>query len=278
MLMKFKCLVNNISIRDYLLSFHLGKSNIYKLFLANLVLVNDKLVKENYILKLNDIIFIKPYSNDLTPYDYNLDILYEDDYILIINKPYGYIVHGDINSCDNMVANYFLNKGLNIKVRHVHRLDRETTGILVYAKDILTEAYFNYHLANHDFKRYYLAVCKGYVKANQTINKKIAKDRHNSNKYLVLNSGKDAITHIEVVKANKSYSILKILLETGRTHQIRVHLKYINHPLLNDPIYNPGEGKMALESYLFTFIHPYNLKEITIKCKINQELRWYFEK
>lgn len=266
----------NILIKDYLNKFYLGKSTIYKLFLNKKILVNNLIVKDNYLLKEHDILTIIPEKLDIKPYDYEIEIVYEDDYLLIINKPYGFLIHDESNkACDNIVANYYLKKGLDIKVRHIHRLDRETTGLLIYAKDILTESYFNYHLAKHDFKRYYLAVVENKLKKELVIEKPIGKDRHHNNRYLVLKNGKYAKTYVYPIKYFKNYTLVKVLLETGRTHQIRVHLKSVGHPLASDPLYNPGPFKMALESYEFIFIHPFKEKEIKVKCKINEEVKFY---
>lgn len=266
----------NILIKDYLNKFYLGKSTIYKLFLNKKILVNNLIVKDNYLLKEHDILTIISEKLDIKPYDYEIEIVYEDDYLLIINKPYGFLIHDESNkACDNIVANYYLKKGLDIKVRHIHRLDRETTGLLIYAKDILTESYFNYHLAKHDFKRYYLAVVENKLKKELVIEKPIGKDRHHNNRYLVLKNGKYAKTYVYPIKFFKNYTLVKVLLETGRTHQIRVHLKSVGHPLASDPLYNPGPFKMALESYEFIFIHPFKKREIKVKCQINEEVKFY---
>ena len=240
------------------------------------ILVNNLIVKDNYLLKEHDILTIIPEKLDIKPYDYEIEIVYEDDYLLIINKPYGFLIHDESNkACDNIVANYYLKICLDIKVRHIHRLDRETTGLLIYAKDILTESYFNYHLAKHDFKRYYLTVVENKLKKELVIEKPIGKDRHHNNRYLVLKNGKYAKTYVYPIKYFKNYTLVKVLLETGRTHQIRVHLKSVGHPLASDPLYNPGPFKMALESYEFIFIHPFKEKEIKVKCKINEEVKFY---
>ena len=257
----------NLTLNDFLKEYHLGNSQIYKLFLNSAIKVNGQDKTKDYKLQLGDLITIIQQENDITPYNYQLSIIYEDDYLLIIDKPYGYTIHGEFNSCDNMVAAYYLSKGLNIKVRHVHRLDKETTGILIYAKDILTETYFNYHLDKHDFIRLYLAKVQGEVKTAGVIEKNIGKNRHKNNEYIITKNGKYAKTYYQVLSKNKKESLLLVKLETGRTHQIRVHLKSIGHPLINDPIYNPGLGKMYLRSYKFTFVHPFTKKTINIEAK-----------
>lgn len=258
----------DINIKSYLSSFYLSKSKIYKLFLEGKVLVNDKIVKDNYDLVNGDMLTIIDEKLDIKPYPYDLKILYEDDYILIIDKPYGYIIHGEEDAVDNMVAYYYKSHNLDLKVRHVHRLDKETTGILVYAKDILTEAYFNHHFELHDFTRYYLAKVAGKLTKDITIEKPIAKDRHQNNRYLISITGKYAKTFVHVLEHHKDYTLVLVRLFTGRTHQIRVHLKSINHPLLNDPLYNEGKGKMYLRSYKFTFIHPFTKIQLTIEAPI----------
>ncbi len=271
--MNYNLKVGGISLKEFLQSYNVGKTTIYKWFSQKLIKVNENVVKDDYILAVGDNLQLPDEGLATKPYKHTIDVIYEDNYLLIINKPYGFIIHSDEDNlaCDNMVANYYIEKGLNLKVRHIHRLDKETTGILIYAKDYLTECYFNYHLERHDFKRYYLALVEGKMNKSLTIEKPIGRDRHNSNHYLVTKNGKYAKTYVKPLKYAKRITLVEVLLETGRTHQIRVHLKSCGYPLVNDPLYNPGQGLMALESKSFSFIHPYTLETMTINCPLNKE-------
>lgn len=276
----------NQSVRSYFLKMHLAKTKIYKLFQEKRVMVNQKVVNENYLLKNEDILSIN-YEEKLNyiPFPFDLDILYEDDYLLIINKPVGFMVHPDEKNKDktiaNMVAAYYELHNINYQVRYVHRLDIETSGILVFAKDMLTESYFNYHFLIHDFKRYYLALCSGEVKPDEgTIEAPIGEDRHHNQRRRVSKTGQAAITHYKVLKYHKNFSFVEVLLETGRTHQIRVHFKYLGYPLLGDELYGGSQKKIkrvALHSACFVFRHPYSGEKIIIKAELPADMKRLLE-
>ena len=265
-----------INIRDYLLSFHLSKSKVYKLFLDKMVLVNDNYVKENYLLKENDkLTIILDEEIDFKPQEGKLDILYEDSYYLIINKPRGLIIYEDskdkINTLSNLVANYYKEKGLHLNVRFCHRLDKETTGVIVLCKDILCHSYMNYYIASHDIRREYHLLAQGsFNKKVGRINLPIGKDRHTNNKMVISKTGQEAITNYEVIKEFRGYTYLKAILETGRTHQIRLHFSYSGHPLLGDTLYGGNTHYMknlALHSYKISFYHPVYKRIVNVSCK-----------
>ena len=193
----------------------------------------------------------------------SVDVVYEDDYLLIINKPRGIIIHDDdkkkLNTLSNRVAKYYYDNGLNLCVRFAHRLDFDTTGLIIYVKDSLSFAYMNHFIENHQINRYYLALVEGNFKEKSgKINKNIGKNRHDSKKFIISKTGKEAITNYEVIKNYEGYSLVKLLLETGRTHQIRVHMASIGHPLLGDTLYGKKSNlidRVALHSFKLSFIH-----------------------
>ena len=161
MITKFDYLIlEDINIKEYLEYFHLSKSKIYKLFFEKKILVNDLLVKDNYLLKKNDkLTILVDEEIDFIPEEGNLEILYEDPYYLIINKPRGKIIYDDskdkLNSLSNLVAYYYKNKGYHLNIRFCHRLDKDTTGVIVLCKDILCHSYMNYYISTHDIRREY---------------------------------------------------------------------------------------------------------------------------
>lgn len=272
-----------MNIRNYLLSFYLAKPKVYKLFLENRVLVNKEVVKENYNLKIGDVLTILLDEDiDYKPQDGNLEVLYEDPYYLIINKPRGLIIYDDskdkLGTVSNLVAGYYKKMGYHYNIRFCHRLDIETTGVLVLCKDILCHSYMNHMISTHNIRREYHLLCQGHLdKKIGRINLPIGHDRHNAKKMVIAKSGQEAITNYELLKEFKSYSYVSAILETGRTHQIRLHFQSIGHPLLGDTLYGGNTAYMksvALHSYKIKFYHPVYQKDIeVIKEEPNDFLR-----
>lgn len=208
----------------------------------------------------------------VTPSFLELDILYEDELILIVNKPAGIEIHptvlGQENTLANYIAYYFLINGIKTKIRHIHRLDKDTTGAVLYAKNALVGALLDKMLVNRLIKRTYLALVEGQVKEKKgKIIKQIGRDRHHSTRRIVSKTGQEAITFFEVLKyyPREDKTLVKLDLQTGRTHQIRVHMSYIGHPLLGDKLYSGveiGLARQALHAAKITFAHPITNEEI----------------
>lgn len=280
MIFKYK-VYNKATIREYLLQYHLSKSKIYTLFLEKRVLINDVVAKENNIVDNGDIVsIILNEKIDYKPVKKKLDIVYEDDYLLIFNKQKGIIIHDDnkdkTNSLSNIVAGYYQEKGYDLNVRFCHRLDFDTTGIIIYAKDILMHSYINYIISTHELKRYYLAIVEGKLNVKEgVINLPIGDDRHNSKRKRVSNTGSPSITNYKVIKEYKDYSLVSLLLETGRTHQIRVHMSYIGHPLIGDTLYGGSIkylDRIALHSYKLFFYHLALNKNISLEIELPKDM------
>ncbi len=280
MIFKYNIL-EDISLIDYLNSFYLSKSKIYTLFLENRIKINDKLAKREDLLKENDVLSIDDNSHiDFSISDKSIDVIYEDDYLLIINKPQGIIIHDEKendNSLSNRVARYYKDNNIDTAIRFAHRLDYDTTGLIIYVKDMLTFSYINHFVENHEIKRTYRCLVGGHLnKKEGRINAPISGDRHNSKKYLVAKNGKEAITDYKVIKEYDGYSLVELLLKTGRTHQIRVHMSYLGHPLLGDSLYG-GNNKLikrvALHSYKLNLFHPVYKKEIEVICKLPSDMK-----
>ena len=163
---------------------------------------------------------------------------------------------------------YFITNNINRSIRHVHRLDKDTTGCILYAKDIITHAALSKMLENNQIIRLYHAEVVGKVENKGTYSNPIGKDRHHNNKMVVSKNGQKAITNYKLLKydGNKNTSLVEIKLDTGRTHQIRVHFSYNLHPLIGDSIYNPhySNEKLQLTSYSIEFIHPITRQKVYV--------------
>lgn len=275
------------NLLEYVEEYGLGKPKISLLFHEKRIEVNGCFEKSSYILKPKDIISIDvDEAIDFTPDVKKLDILYEDDYILAVNKPAHILVHPDQKdkrgTMCNIVAYYYQNKGWSYQIRYAHRLDMDTTGVLLFAKDILTLAKLDAMIRTHELKRTYLCLALGKFKNKiGTIDAPIGEDRHHQQRKRISKTGKRAVTHYEVLEEFSKYSLVRVQLETGRTHQIRVHLSYIGHPLLGDALYGEDQipaPRVMLHSYEATFIHPVLRKEITIQKNIPYDMKQFIER
>ena len=263
----------NIRIDTYLSNkLDISRSKIQKLIDEEKVTVNGKVIKSNYKTKLNDEIEIDDeldFDISVEPVEIPLDIVYEDEYLMIINKPSGLVVHPAPGHYDDTLVNgllFYLNKDKtkNIRPGIVHRLDKDTSGLMVVAKDEKTMELLSEMISKKEVERKYLAIVDGVIKHETgTIDAPIGRDPNNRQKMKVNPTGKNAITHIKVIERFKNNTFIECLLDTGRTHQIRVHLSYINHRVTNDPVYGEGDefGQM-LHSYSIKFIHPITKKEL----------------
>ena len=263
-----------------------------RVYYANLiknenVLVNGKVVSPSYKVEINDKIevnFVQKESNaDLLPYEFKLDIVYEDDYLLVINKPKGLVVHpGDGHHNDTLVnALIYANKELSTvngleRIGIVHRIDKDTSGLLLICKDNFTHKEIAKQLEDHTMHREYIVLVDGVIRTDTgKIIGKIGRDKVNRLKMAIDNqNGKEAITHFEVLKRYSHYTLIKCALETGRTHQIRVHMSSIGYPIVGDKLYggstNLYNNGQLLHAYKLTFFHPILKKEITLETELPQ--------
>ena len=237
----------NLRIDTYLSNeLNISRSKIQKLIKEEKVLVNNKIISSNYKVKLDDEIEIDDnldFDISVEPKNIKLDIIYEDEYLMIINKKSGMVTHPAPGHYDDTLVNallYYLNKGKtkNIRPGIVHRLDKDTSGLMVVAKDEKTMELLSDMISKKEVERIYLAVVDGIIEEDTaTINAPIGRDPNNRQKMTVTGANsKEAITHIKVLDRFRDNTYIECKLDTGRTHQIRVHLSYIGHPVTNDPI------------------------------------------
>ena len=234
------------------------------------VKVNQNDVKTGYILKENDLIEIteiEEKSLDLEAVDLKLDIVYEDDDLLVINKPQGMVVHPASSYQEPTLVHGLLHQVENlssingvIRPGIVHRIDKDTSGLLVVAKNDIAHQLLSADLKKHDISRIYIALVHGQIKEDEgTINAPIARHPKNRLKMAVTADGKEAITHFKVLERFQDYTLIECRLETGRTHQIRVHLAYVGHPIVGDPTYGYkktiGDAQF-LHAQQLAFDHP----------------------
>jgi len=263
----------------------LSRSKVQKLIKDNKVTVNNKIVNSNYRLKIDDEIYVDDdldFNITIEPKKIPIDIVYEDDYLMIINKESGRVVHPAPGHYDDTLVNgllYYFNKEKtnNIRPGIVHRLDKDTSGLMVVAKDEKTFELLGQLISNHKIERHYLAIVDGIIKEDSAkIDAPIGRDKNSRQKMAVTdNNSKEAITNIKVLERFKNNTLIECILETGRTHQIRVHLNYINHPVTNDPVYNNSSNEFGqyLHSYKIKFIHPINNKVIDYEIDLPKEFK-----
>lgn len=241
---------------------------LYKLIKLNKIELNHKPCDTRKTGTFGDTITINfDYEEDnsnIIPTKMNLNIIFEDNWLLVVNKPAGIAIHPSVlhysDSLCNGIKFYFDKIGLKKKIRPVNRLDLNTSGLVVFAKcEYIQECLIN-QMKNNQFKKEYLAVCNGFFdKKSGTINLPIARKENSIIERCISENGQTAITHYEVLKEFDNYSLVKCSLETGRTHQIRVHMSAIGHPLLGDSLYGSIFdliNRQALHCFNLQFIHP----------------------
>jgi 23S rRNA pseudouridine1911/1915/1917 synthase len=282
----FKLTINknqeNRSISSFLADCHLARKKIY--LLRDALYVNGIKANQETLLKLNDVLEIDLTSFekiDFIPSHQMPDVVYEDDYILIISKRPNQIIYPEFKdgtgTVVNDVAYYYKEKGLDRAIRYIHRLDRETSGALLFAKDMITHAYLSYLLEQNKIDRKYIGFVK-YSKLPEKgeINQPIGGDRHHSGKMITHPNGQPALTRYRLLAKNEYFSIYEFKLETGRTHQIRVHVASTGNPLLGDTLYGVGSqliNRPALHSSRITFRHPYSGEMLDVKCPMPDDMK-----
>ena len=254
------------------------------------ILVNGEKKRTAYKVSNGDIITIEkeePKEIELKAQNIPIDIIYEDDDIIVVNKPKGMVVHPANGNPDGTLVNAIMAickdslSGIGGEIRPgiVHRLDKDTSGLLIVAKNDRAHVNMSEQIKNHEVKKTYIALVRGVVKENEaTIDMPIGRSTSDRKKMAVMKAGKNAVTHIKVLKRYNKYTLLQVNIETGRTHQIRVHLSYIGYPIIGDCTYSNGKNEFGvvgqcLHAKCLEFKHPITGAEM----KLEAPLPKYFE-
>ena len=236
----------------------ISRTMIKKMLTENKILVNSSIKKASYKVEENDKIQIneiKPKETNIKPENIHIDILYEDNDIIVVNKPKGLVVHPANGNPDGTLVNAIMNicgdslSGIGGEIRPgiVHRLDKDTSGVLVVAKNDKAHINLSNQIKNREVKKIYIALVRGNILENEaTIDMPIGRSTKDRKKMAVSRNGKQAITHFKVLKRYNDYTLLQIKIDTGRTHQIRVHMSEIGHPVVGDIVYSNGKNPFGI--------------------------------
>lgn len=263
----------------------LSRTMVQKLIKEKNVLVNGVVAKSSYKVKEKDEVIVKieePKETTLKAEEIPLDVVYEDDDILVINKQKGMVVHPGNGNPDGTLVNAVLShckgslSGIGGELRPgiVHRIDKDTSGLIIVAKNDKAHVNMAEEIKNHEVKKVYTALVRGIVPEDSaTINMPIARDKVDRKKMAVDKDGKEAVTHFKVIKRYEKYTLLKVKIDTGRTHQIRVHMAKIGYPVVGDEVYSNGKNDFGvhgqmLHSSILEFKHPVTGKELHLEAPL----------
>lgn len=269
----------------------ISRSKIQNFIKAGCIKINDTLKKPSYMLKENDKIdFEIPDSQkelEIKPQNIPLDIVYEDENMLVVNKPSGMLTHPTVLERENTLVNALLYKygnnlsDINGEFRRgiLHRLDRNTSGLLMIAKNNKAHEFLAEQIKNHVVTKKYRAIVKGIIKEDEfEINGAIGRNPNQPHKMTVRDDGKPSKTVVKVLERFKEHTYIELTLITGRTHQIRVHMKSINHPVYNDTLYGAGQGKVkteeqVLQSFSLSFTKPFGNEIIKLEIEPDEKIQ-----
>jgi 23S rRNA pseudouridine1911/1915/1917 synthase len=273
----------------------ISRMMIQKLIENNKVYVNNKIEKASYKVKINDKIEMEieePKEAKLKPEKLPLNVIYEDTDIIIINKEKGMVVHPGNGNPDGTLANAIMERckdslsgiGGEIRPGIVHRIDKDTSGIIIVAKNDKSHIDISNQIKEHKTTKTYIALVRGIVKENEaSIDMPIGRSKKDRKKMAVDKDGKKAVTHFKVLKRYSDCTLLEIVIETGRTHQIRVHLSEIGYPIIGDYTYSNGKNRFNIEgqmlhAYKIKFIHPTTKKEVEFVADLPKYFKEIIEK
>lgn len=291
MKLEFKVVDNKyFNIKEVLKEhFEISERLLAKLKRNQQIYLNNSPAYVNTKIKIGDFLLVnldfEEETENIIPTKMNLEIIYEDDAFLIINKPFGIPVHPSIlhfeDSLSNGVKYYFNSTGLNKKIRPVNRLDKDTSGIVIFAKNEYIQESLIKQMKNNTFKKEYLAILEGTLEEKSgTISAPISRKEGSIIEREINVNGETAITHYELIKNfimdNQELSLVKFILETGRTHQIRLHSKHSSHPILGDSLYGKSSdliSRQALHAYKITFIHPISKNKFKLEIDLPEDMK-----
>ncbi len=263
----------------------LSRTNVQRLIESGNILVNNKIQKISYKVQANDeisIVIPEAKEIELKPQDIKVDIVYEDSDIIVVNKPKGLVVHPAVGNPDGTLVNAIMNickdslSGIGGEIRPgiVHRLDKDTTGLLIIAKNDKAHINLSEQIKNREVKKIYIALVRGIVPENEaTINMPIGRSTKDRKKMAVVKNGKEAVTHFKVLNRYKKYTLLEIKIDTGRTHQIRVHMSEIGYPVVGDMVYSNGKNEFGVEGQMLhakslDFKHPITGEQMHLEAEL----------
>ena len=267
---------------------NLSRMTVKKLIEDNKVIVNGSIAKSSYKVKENDVIELEePEAKtvDIVAQDIPIDVVYEDNDIIVVNKPKGLVVHPANGNWDGTLVNAIMAKckdslsgiGGEIRPGIVHRLDKDTSGLLIIAKNDKAHLNLSEQIKNRNVKKVYYALVRGIVPENDaTINMPIARSTKDRKKMAVDKNGKEAITHFKVLERFDKYTLLEVKIDTGRTHQIRVHLSQIGYPVVGDEVYSNGKNEFGIHGQLLhakslEFTHPTTGEKMHLEAELPEE-------
>ena len=259
------------------------------------ILVNGKEQKVSYKVNENDVVEVEipePKKIEIKAEDIPIEVIYEDSDIIVVNKPKGMVVHPGNGNVDGTLVNAIMAKcegslsgiGGEIRPGIVHRIDKDTSGLLIVAKNDKAHVNLSEQIKAHKVKKTYIALVRGVVRENEaTIDMPIGRSKTDRKKMAVCKDGKNAITHIKVLKRWEHYTLLQVNIETGRTHQIRVHLSYIGYPIIGDYTYSNGKNEFGvvgqcLHAQKLEFKHPTTNKIMELEAPLPEYFQEIIQK
>lgn len=284
---KIKPIEEGLRIEQFLRGNGYSRQNLVELKkMKESVILNGIWVHLNDKLHTDDILTIRIHENEssekIPPVEHPLDIIYEDEDIIVINKPAGMPIHPSQNNYYNSLANalawYYQQQGENFIFRCTNRLDRDTSGLTVIAKHMLSSNILSAAVRRHDIHREYLAIVRGSLTPpSGTIDAPLSRKEGSIIERMVdFEHGEQAITHYQLVDVKNGHSLVSLHLETGRTHQIRIHMKYLGFPLVGDYLYNPDMEfitRQALHSHRLSFVHPITGKQMEFVAPLPEDMQ-----
>lgn len=273
----------------------LSRTNVQRLIESGDILVNNNTQKISYKIQAGDeisIVIPEAKEIELKPQDIKVDIVYEDSDIIVVNKPKGLVVHPAVGNPDGTLVNAIMNickdslSGIGGEIRPgiVHRLDKDTTGLLIIAKNDKAHINLSEQIKNREVKKIYVALVRGIVPEDEaTINMPIGRSTKDRKKMAVVKNGKEAVTHFKVLNRFKNYTLLEIKIDTGRTHQIRVHMSEIGYPVVGDMVYSNGKNEFGVEGQMLhakslDFKHPITEKQMHLEAELPKYFKEVIDK
>lgn len=288
--------IENMRLDTYIASkYDISRTMVQKLIEEGNVLVNEKEKKISYKVQIGDNIKInipKPQETNIKPENIPIEIVYEDNDIIVVNKPKGMVVHPANGNSDGTLVNAIMAickgslSGIGGEIRPgiVHRLDKDTSGLLIIAKNDRAHVNMSNQIKNREVKKIYIALVRGNVNEEEaTINMPIGRSTKDRKKMAVRKDGKEAITHFKVLKRYSKYTLLEVKIDTGRTHQIRVHMSEIGHPIIGDMVYSNGKNEFSVSGQMLhakslDFKHPITGKDMHLEADLPQYFKDVLDK